>query len=122
MKRLVLILAVLLAVPALASEPPITLPLDGGGRAAQALRPDVSNIDAIGYSTNSVSSTTIEAWVARIVCTTDCYWSVSPTAAVVSSNFLPANTVEYIRTLSGTDAITVRQVNTAGTLYVTPMK
>ena len=122
MKRLVLILAVLLAIPALASEPPITLPLDGGGRAFPALRPDVGNIDAIGYSTNSVSSTTIEAWVARIVCTTACYWSVSPTAAVVSSNYLPGNTVEYIRTLSGTDAITVRQVSTAGTLYVTPMK
>lgn len=55
----------------------------------------------------------------RIFCTADCYVAIGPSAvATTASAYMPAGVVDYVGMLPG-DSISVLQVSSSGTCYVT---
>ena len=92
---------------------------DVNTKAIQVLRP--STVSKVSISGTAASSSAIAAniRVARIVSTSDCFYSVEGTATT-SSSYLPANSIEYIHVYEG-DTISVITSGTTGSAYITSM-
>ena len=92
---------------------------DVNTKAIQVLRP--STVSKVSVSGTAASATAIGAniRVARLVATTDCFYSVDGTATT-SSSYLPANAIEYIHVYEGDVVSTITEGNT-GSIFVTSM-
>jgi hypothetical protein len=92
---------------------------DVNTKAIQVLRP--STVSKVSISGTAASSSAIAAniRVARIVSTSDCFYSVEGTATT-SSSYLPANAIEYIHVYEG-DTVSVITDGTTGSAYITSM-
>jgi hypothetical protein len=92
---------------------------DVNTKAIQVLRP--STVSKVSISGTAASSSAIASniRVARIVSTSDCFYSVEGTATT-SSSYLPANAIEYIHVYEG-DTVSVITDGTTGSAYITSM-
>ena len=104
MKKLVVLLALCFASPALAEEPVTFFP--------------AGNAQNVTYSSSSKASDQIGAYtdVVRMVCSTDCYvaFAVSGQSAVANDStgiFLPANVPEYMRISKSATVYVVRDTS-----------
>lgn len=96
-----------------------TLTIDANSKPIQVLRP--TTVSKVSISGTAASATAIAAGVrvARLVSTVDCFYSVTGTATV-SSNYLPANAVEYIHVYEGDTVSTITSGGT-GSIFVSSM-
>ena len=93
--------------------------IDVNAKPIQVLRP--STVSKVSISGTAAAATAIAAdiRVARLVATTDCFYSVTGTATA-SSSFLPANAIEYIHVYEGDVVSTITEGGT-GSIFVTSM-
>lgn len=96
-----------------------TQAIDRNGKAIPTLRPGGAEKVALD-GTNAASATAVSAnsVVLRIVADVDVHYDLTGTATA-SSNYLPADTVEYIRVHEGDTLSTI--AGAAGNIYVTEM-
>lgn len=96
-----------------------TLTIDANAKPIQVLRP--TTVSKVSISGTAASATAIAAGVrvARLVSTVDCFYSVTGTATT-SSNYLPANAVEYIHVYEGDTVSTITSGGT-GSIFVSSM-
>lgn len=92
---------------------------DTNRNAIQVLRPDVVEVESISGSAAAATAITAETRVVRLVSTVDCFYSVTGTATT-SSNYLPANTIEYIHVYTGDVVSTITSGGT-GSIFITSM-
>lgn len=96
-----------------------TLTIDANAKPIQVLRP--TTVSKVSISGTAASATAIAAnvRVARLVSTVDCFYSVTGTATT-SSNYLPANAIEYIHVYEG-DTVSTITDGGSGSIFVTSM-
>lgn len=96
-----------------------TLTIDKNAKPIQVLRP--TTVSKVSISGTAASATAVAGGVrvVRLVSTVDCYYSVEGTATT-SSNYLPANAIEYVHVFGGDTVSTITDGGT-GSIFVTSM-
>lgn len=90
-------------------------------RGVQALSP-VTHQSVAYTGTHGVITNAVKGTIIRVVVTSDAYIALgSAPTATTSDVYLPANTPEYFRAVSGTTKVSAIQLATGGTLHVTEM-
>lgn len=95
------------------------LAIDSNAKPIQVLRPTATQTVSVSGTAANATAISTNARVARIICDTAVFYSVTGTATT-SSVYLPADTVEFVHVYSG-DVISLITSSATGTAYIAEM-